>query len=81
MNTTEYKDRIGNIVNAGIKAMIAENTGFDPSRIILLEGSFCKGLPTWIAFEVAGQGYTWDIESGRFAINNAYGDRLYGEDE
>lgn len=69
------------VINAGLKAMIAENMGFDPARIILLESSSEGNMPTWVAFEVAGQGYTWNLKNHTFMISNAYGDRLFGEDE
>lgn len=69
------------VVNAGLKAMIAENMGFDPARIILLESSSEGNMTTWVAFEVAGQGYAWNLKNHTFMIANAYGDRLFGEDE
>ncbi len=77
----EYQGAIDNIIKAGLKAMIAEKMGFDPKRIVLLEMSEYEGLPTWVAFEVMGQGYTWDIKYDTHAICNAYGDRFFGEGE
>ena len=74
----EYQGTIDNIINAGIKAMISENMGFDPKRIILLESGERDGLPVRVCFEVCGQGYAWDIEHGTFEVENAYGDRLFG---
>ena len=77
----QYQGNLDNIIKAGIKAMIAESMGFNPERIYLLEMNESDGLPTWVAFEVNGQGYTWGIVTNTFAINNAYGDRFFGEDE
>lgn len=75
----EYQATLDNIIKAGIKAMIAEKVGFNPERIVLLEMSEEDGLPNWVAFEVMGQGYTWDIKYDEHAIVNAYGERLYGD--
>ena len=65
----------------GLKSVIAERMGFNRDRIYLLESSEHDNEVTWVAFEVNGQGYTWNIERDRFEINNAYGDRFFGEDE
>ena len=68
------------VVKAGLKAMIAENMGFDPKRIVLLEGTNEDNMPAWVAFEVAGQGYAWDLKRHTFTVRNEYGDRFFGEE-
>lgn len=77
-NVEQYRGTIDNIISAGFKAMIAEKMGFKPERIFLLEGGEENGLPTWVAFEVNGQGYVWDIRDDHFTVDNAYGDRFFG---
>ena len=77
----KYQGTIDNIISMGLKAMIAEKMGFRAERIYLLEGGEENGLPTWVAFEVNGQGYSWDIRDDHFEVDNAYGDRFFGEDE
>ena len=77
-NAEQYRGTIDNIISAGLKAMIAEKMGFKPERILLLEGGEENGLPTWVAFEVNGQGYVWDIRDDHFTVDNAYGDRFFG---
>jgi len=81
MTTTNEQLQVNsdNVVKAGLKAMIAENMGFDPKRIVLLESSEEDNITTWVAFEVAGQGYTWNLADHTFMVMNAYGDRLYGD--
>ena len=69
------------VIRAGLKAMIAENMGFDPKRVKLLEMGSENNMPTWVAFDVMGQGYTWNLENHTFAIANQYGDIFFGEDE
>lgn len=69
------------VIKAGLKAMIAENMGFDPKRIALLEMGSENNMPTYVAFEVAGRGYTWDLVHHAFTVANSYGDLVFGDGE
>jgi hypothetical protein len=71
----------GCIKQEGLKSVIADRMGFNRDRIYLLESYERDNEVTWVTFEVNGQGYSWNIEHDRFMVNNAYGDRFFGEDE
>ena len=83
MTTTNQQHQVNFdlVIKAGLKAMIAENMGFQPERITLLEMGSEDNMPTYVAFDVMGQGYAWDLKNHIFMVSSAYGDRLYGWDE
>ena len=75
------RDINSHIKREGIKSFISERMGFMRERILLMESSERNNEVVWVAFEVNGQGYVWDIANDRFMISNSYGGRFFGEDE
>ena len=65
------------IIRRGIAAVISERLGFVADRIILMEMGTFEGEVEWVAFEVNGQGYVWNVRLDKFDTENAYGDRFF----
>lgn len=52
---------------ASIKRHIAAVTGFQYSKIVLMEASYRDGICTWVAFCVNGKGFTTNFDCFDFS--------------
>ena len=62
MTTKITFDKDGNETIASVQRRVAELTGFQYKRIVLMEGNLTGGVYDSISFQVNGRGYSTDFE-------------------